>query len=72
MLISRFLLVFALQWSPISAQVYFTQPSAGEVIMGGVPFIVSIPDSYSAPYFSQMTKFSLLLLAGNYSSPVST
>jgi hypothetical protein len=73
MLFSRFLLVLVLQWSPfVSSQVYFTQPSAGEIIMGGVPFIVSLPDSYSAPYFSQMTNFSLLLLAGNYSSPVST
>jgi hypothetical protein len=72
MLFSRFLLVFVLQWSPVFSQVYFAQPSAGEIIMGGVPFIVSLPDSYSAPYFSQMTNFSLLLLAGNYSSPVST
>jgi hypothetical protein len=72
MLFSRCLLVFVLKWSPVSAQVYWTQPSAGEIIMGGVPFIMSVPDSYSAPYFSQMTNFSLLLLAGNYSSPVST
>jgi hypothetical protein len=72
MLCSKFLLAFVLQWSLVLSQVYFTQPSAGEIIMGGVPFIVSLPDSFSAPYFSQMTNFSLLLLAGNYSSPVST
>jgi hypothetical protein len=72
MLFSKFLLIFVLQLRPIIAQLYFTKPSAGEVIMGGVPFTVSVPDSLSAPYFSQMTNFSLLLLAGNYSSPVST
>jgi hypothetical protein len=64
------LIVLTLQWLPISAQVYFSQPTAGEVIDGGVPFVVSVTDSYTAPYFSQMTNFSLLLLAGTYSSPV--
>lgn len=64
------LFVSSLQWLPISAQVYFSQPTAGEIIDGGVPFIVSCTDSYSAPYFSQMTNFSLLLLAGTYASPV--
>lgn len=65
------LFVLAVQWLPISAQVYFNQPTAGEVINGGVPFIVSVTDSYTAPYFSQMTNFSLVLCAGTYSSPVS-
>jgi hypothetical protein len=65
------LFVLALQWLPISAQIYFNKPTAGEVINGGVPFVVSVADSYTAPYFSQMTKFSLLLCAGTYSSPVS-
>ncbi|CZR52211.1 uncharacterized protein PAC_02088 [Phialocephala subalpina] len=38
--------------------------------MGGVPFIVSVYDSLSLPYFGQMTNFSLLLLAGTYPSPL--
>jgi len=67
----RALLVFVMLWLPISGQVYFNQPTAGEIINGGVPFAVSVTESYSAPYFSQMTNFSLLLLAGTYSSPVS-
>jgi len=67
----KLLFVSSLQWLLVTAQVYFSQPIAGEIINGGVPFIVSCLDSYSAPYFSQMTNFSLLLLAGNYSSPVS-
>ncbi|KAE9380523.1 hypothetical protein N431DRAFT_459453 [Stipitochalara longipes BDJ] len=64
------LFVSSFQWLPITAQVYFSQPTAGEIIDGGVPFIVSCTDSYTAPYFSQMTNFSLLLLVGTYSSPV--
>ncbi len=67
----KLLFVSSLQWLLISAQVYFHQPTAGEIINGGVPFIVASTDSFSAPYFSQMTYFSLLLLAGTYSSPVS-
>jgi hypothetical protein len=66
----QLLFVSSLQWILIRAQVYFSQPTAGEIINGGVPFIVSCMDSYTAPYFSQMTNFSLLLLAGTYSSPV--
>jgi hypothetical protein len=68
----KLLVVSSLQWLPISAQVLFHQPTAGEIINGGVPFIVSSTDSFTAPYFSQMTYFSLLLLAGTYSSPVSS
>jgi hypothetical protein len=67
----KLLFVSSLQWLPISAQVYFSKPTAGEIINGGVPFIVSCTDSYTAPYFSQMTNFSLLLLAGSYASPAS-
>ena len=63
--------MFVMLWLPISGQVYFNQPTAGEIINGGEPFAVSVTESYSAPYFSQMTNFSLLLLAGTYSSPVS-
>jgi hypothetical protein len=66
----KLLFIFSLQWLPIAGQVYFSQPTAGEIINGGVPFIVSCQDSYTAPYFNQMTNFSLLLLAGTYSSPV--
>lgn len=66
----RLLFVLALQWLPISAQVLFNQPTGGQVINGGVPFIVSVTDSFTAPFFSQMTNFSLLLFAGTYSSPV--
>jgi hypothetical protein len=55
------------------AQVYFSQPNpvAEEVIMGGVPFIVSVAEPLSAPYFTQMADFNLLLYTGNISSPVS-
>jgi hypothetical protein len=67
----KLLFVSSLQWLLISAQVYFHQPTAGEIINGGVPFIVASTDSFTAPYFTQMTYFSLLLLAGTYSSPVS-
>ncbi len=63
--------VVVLQCLSVSAQVYFSQPVAGEIIMGGVPFIVSVYESYSVPYFGQMTNFSLLLFAGSYHSPVS-
>ena len=70
-MLSKLLFFSSLQWLPTAAQVYFNQPTAGEIINGGVPFIVSCTDSYTAPYFSQMTNFSLLLLAGTYSSPVS-
>ncbi|PMD35521.1 hypothetical protein L207DRAFT_587822 [Hyaloscypha variabilis F] len=69
-MLSKLLFFSSLQWLPTAAQVYFNQPTAGEIINGGVPFIVSCTDSYTAPYFSQMTNFSLLLLAGTYSSPV--
>lgn len=68
----KLLFVSSLQWLRISAQVLFHQPTAGEIINGGVPFIVASTDSFTAPYFSQMTCFSLLLLAGTYSSPVSS
>ncbi|KAE8453190.1 hypothetical protein EG329_011257 [Mollisiaceae sp. DMI_Dod_QoI] len=62
--------VVVLQCLSVSAQVYFSQPVAGEIIMGGVPFIVSVYESYSVPYFGQMTNFSLLLFAGSYHSPL--
>jgi hypothetical protein len=68
----KLLFVSSLLWLPISAQVHFNHPTAGEIINGGVPFIVSCTDAFTAPYFSQMTYFSLLLLAGTYSSPVSS
>lgn len=64
-------LAFALQWGNGAAQVYFTHPAANEVVMAGVPYTVSFPDSVSAPYFHQMTDFSLLVFAGSYSNPVS-
>jgi hypothetical protein len=60
-----------LRCSYASAQVYFSQPTTEEVIMGGVPFIVTMYESLTAPYFSQMTDFNLLLQAGNNTNPVS-
>ncbi|KAK0120037.1 hypothetical protein ONS95_011451 [Cadophora gregata] len=54
----------------VSAQVLFSQPTEGEVMSGGVPFVLNVAESTSAPYFSQMTNFSLYLLAGSYSSPI--
>jgi hypothetical protein len=60
-----------LQCHPSFAQVYFSQPEGEEVIMGGVPFIVSVYESFTAPYFSQMTDFNLLLYSGSNASPVS-
>lgn len=67
------LLLSLLQCHSSFAQVYFSQPSAvsEEVIMGGVPFIVSVYEPLSVPYFTQMTDFNLLLYAGNTTSPVS-
>lgn len=64
-------LVFAVEFFPVPAQVLFSRPAQGEVISGDVPFILTVKESTSAPYFSQMTNFSLYLLAGSYSSPVS-
>ena len=40
--------------------------------MGGIPFIVSVYESLTAPYFSQMTDMNLLLLSGSNTSPVSS
>jgi len=64
-------LVVAVQLFLVSAQVSFSHPTEGEVISGDVPFVLNVAESTSAPYFSQMTNFSLYLLAGTYSSPVS-
>ncbi|KAH7346466.1 hypothetical protein BKA65DRAFT_551371 [Rhexocercosporidium sp. MPI-PUGE-AT-0058] len=62
-------LVVAVQFLPGSAQVSFSRPTEGEVILGDVPFILTVAESTSAPFLSQMTNFSLLLLAGSYTSP---
>jgi hypothetical protein len=40
--------------------------------MGGIPFIVTVYESLTAPYFSQMTDMNLLLLSGSNTSPVSS
>ncbi|KAG4434498.1 hypothetical protein IFR05_010003 [Cadophora sp. M221] len=53
-----------------AAQVVFSRPTEGEVISGDVPFVLTVAESTSAPFFSQMTNFSLYLLAGSYSSPI--
>ena len=66
-----FVLSFAAQCVPIRGQVYFEQPTAGEVVTAGMPFIVRPYDSVTAPYFSQMDQFDLLLLSGNETAPVS-
>ncbi|PVH87667.1 hypothetical protein DL98DRAFT_581675 [Cadophora sp. DSE1049] len=63
-------LVVAVQLFLVSAQVLFSHPTEGEVISGDVPFVLNVAESTSAPYFSQMTNFSLYLLAGSYSSPI--
>ncbi|KAL2069595.1 hypothetical protein VTL71DRAFT_14274 [Oculimacula yallundae] len=65
------LLVVAVQFFlPLSAQVVFSHPAQGEVISGNVPFVLRVSESTSAPFFSQMTNFSLFLMAGSYSSPI--
>ncbi len=63
--------IVALQCLPGSAQVYFGHPVAGDVIDGNVPFLLTVTEPIMAPFFSQMTNFSLFLFAGSYSSPVS-
>ncbi|KAL5318732.1 hypothetical protein ACEPPN_013796 [Leptodophora sp. 'Broadleaf-Isolate-01'] len=62
--------LFAVHFVPGSAQVLFSRPKQGEVISGDVPFVLTVAESTSAPFFSQMTNFSLYLLAGSYSSPI--
>ena len=54
------------------AQVYFSQPTSEEIIVGGMPFIVKVYESLTAPYFSQMSDMNLLLLSGSNTSPVSS
>ncbi|CZS96608.1 hypothetical protein WAI453_010046 [Rhynchosporium graminicola] len=63
-------LVIAAQWLPVSAQVVFSRPAQGDVISGNVPFVLTVSESTSAPFFNQMTNFSLYLMAGSFSSPI--
>lgn len=67
----KILFLGGLQCLPIYAQITFSSPSTGQVISGGAPFTVACGDSLAAPYFSQMSNFSIALFAGSYSSLVS-